>query len=73
MLPKDFLHTSPHHGTDGSDHSARDPQQNGGALKQNARAQACGVQANRREQHSQAVRRNRSRLRQLRAVRMTVE
>jgi hypothetical protein len=31
------------------------------------------VQANRREQHSQTIRRRRSRLRQLRAMRMSME
>jgi hypothetical protein len=38
-----FLHASPHHGAGGGNHDAPDPQQNGGALKQNARTQARGV------------------------------
>src|SRR3989344_7503324 len=49
MLSKDFLHASPYHGTGGGDHGAPDPQQDGGALKQNTRAQARGMQTNRRE------------------------
>lgn len=49
VLPENYLQTSPHHGTGGGDHGAPDPQQNGGALKQNTRAQARGMQTNRRE------------------------